>query len=98
MSKNSNKLIYINGKYDDKNRANNCFGKVEILKIDDKHKVGYASWQIFDENETGIASITRSYFFGQVNNPQEEILKMILIDIQKYRMNRRKVFSEIKAK
>lgn len=96
MSNNQTNLIFISGKCTDENRVINCFGKIEIRKIDDVHKVGYDSWQIFDENNVGLVGVTRNYYFGEVNNPQEEILKMILIDIQKYRMNRRKVFSEIK--
>ena len=50
------------------------------------------------ENKIGIAGITRNYYFGEVNSPQEKILEMILEDIQKYRMNRRKVFSDIELK
>lgn len=88
----------INGKYNDESRVNNCFGKIEILNIDDEYKTAYVSWKISDEQDIEIAGITRNYFFGETNNPQEEIIKMILIDIQKYKINRRKIFVEIEVK
>ena len=36
--------VIISGKYTDENRVINCFGKVEIHKVDKVHKIAYASW------------------------------------------------------
>lgn len=92
------KNIAIIGKYKNENQITDCFGKIEILSIDNEHKTSHASWQIFDENEIAVAGVTKNYFFGETKIPQEKILEMILTDIQKYKINRQKIFSEIEVK
>ena len=50
----------------------------------------------FNEQNLEIAGRTKNYFFGEGNNIQEKITNLVLADIENYRMNRRKLFSEIK--
>ena len=86
------------GKFNNGKNLQDCSGEIEISRIDWEHQTAYASWQIYYENKVSIAGKTKSYHFGQANNPQAEIFKLILIDVQKYRINRQKAFSEIEIK
>lgn len=84
------------GKFDNGKQITDCFGKIEVLEIDEKRKTAYVSWQIFHEKENSSTGISQNYYFGEAKNPQEKILEMVIVNIEKYKINRQKVFSEIK--
>ena len=70
-----------------------CKGEIRILR--QEQKVFYASWQMKDENGAIIAGRTRNYFVDNETSSESAAIELILADIKKYGIARKKVFSEI---
>lgn len=70
-----------------------CKGELKILRRD--RKVVYAAWHMEDENGSNLAGVTRNYFVDEENASENAAIELILTNIRKYRIGRKKAFSEI---
>ena len=74
-----------------------CKGEIKILRRD--RNVVYAAWHMEDENGGNLAGVTRNYYVEEENVSEsaaiELAIELILANIKKYRIGRKKVFSEI---
>ena len=70
-----------------------CKGEIRILR--QEQKVFYASWHMEDEKGGILAGRSRNYFVDNEAPSESAAIELILADIKKYRMARKKVFSEI---
>jgi hypothetical protein len=71
-----------------------CSGEIRILSKSDR--TTYVSWEIHDEEKNNIASVAKNYFIGDMEYSNDDIFQMVVKDILKYRIGRKKVFKEIK--
>lgn len=67
-----------------------CTGTIKIHWI--KEKQAYISWQIINEDQL-LAGKTENIYID--NDSEREIINKTIARIEKYRLGRKKVFSEI---
>jgi hypothetical protein len=71
-----------------------CNGEVEILSISPSQ--AYISWSIYNIlDNSRIAGVSKNYLIESDYKSKEEIIGIVLKDILKYRIGRKKVFSDI---
>lgn len=72
-----------------------CFGVIEIIKTDKIHKTAYVGWSISNSEEKPIAGFINDYFLGKDDFTNEEVFNLVKNQIHKYRIGRKKVFSNV---
>ena len=85
----------IQGLYTSDGNHTFCKGEIKILR--QEQKVFYASWNMQDEKSVNLAGKTRNYFVDNEKLSESTLIELILADIKKYRIGRKKVFSEIEV-
>jgi hypothetical protein len=72
-----------------------CTGEIKIINQTGKNV--YVSWRMFDLSGNPLAVVTKNYFIDQDRFVDEDIVRVILGNILKYRTGRNKIFSEVKV-
>jgi hypothetical protein len=86
-------IFKIEGTCISENAPFKCRGEIEIVNRTDK--TVYASWKVYDEVGNFIAAVSRNYFMGEGNLTNYDLAKLVIDNILKYRMSRRKIFLEM---
>ncbi|HRP03218.1 MAG TPA: hypothetical protein PLE30_11280 [Candidatus Kapabacteria bacterium] len=68
-----------------------CYGTLEIKLLEISHI--FVSWNLL-YNDILVASKSRKYFRNNIND-ESDFIKIILNDIEKYRIERKQIFKEI---
>ncbi|MBC7922996.1 MAG: hypothetical protein H7Z75_18110 [Ferruginibacter sp.] len=74
------------------NEKMHCSGEIEILSVNEKQV--YATWKMF-AGDSAIASVSRNYYVPSNTTSESEILKLVIENIAKYRMGRKRTFSDV---
>jgi hypothetical protein len=71
-----------------------CKGKISMHV--GANRVLCASWQMFDMENRLIAMSSRNFFLGEMDLPETLLAEVVIRDILKYRIARKKVFAGIR--
>jgi hypothetical protein len=74
------------------NNITSCEGRIEIHWK--KGFQAYATWNLSSEGAP-LASRSSNYYFKEDLHSEEDLMNNILSKIQEYRIDRKKVFSEV---
>ena len=72
-----------------------CFGIIEIINTNRPNKTAYVSWSIFKAEGKPIGGLINNYFLGNEDFSDEEVFDLVKDQIQKYRIGRKRVFSNV---
>lgn len=70
-----------------------CRESIEVTRV--TGKIIYASWEMYDQNDIKLAGVSRNYFVDKDELEESDVFPVIFENIANYKVNRRKVFSEI---
>jgi hypothetical protein len=73
-----------------------CTGQIEFKRLNSKQV--YVSWSISDQEKL-IASVSDSYYLNDIGNTEDHVklLPKVIQKISDYKINRKKIFSELKV-
>jgi hypothetical protein len=69
-----------------------CYGEIEIHSVNEKQ--AYVTWRISTQKSL-LAAVTSDYYIENDKISIDEILKRVIDSILKYRIGRKRIFSEI---
>jgi hypothetical protein len=73
-----------------------CKGSIEVFyRI---NKIAYIEWDLFDGEGNSLAAVAQKYFVGDKEFSKASILTMVIESILSYRIERKKVFTEMRLK
>ena len=71
-----------------------CSGYIKVLWV--KNNEGYISWQMFDAGGNNIAGVSRRYYLNSQPLNKDKIIEMAFANIEKFRIGRKRIFSDIR--
>ena len=82
----------VTGLYNINNEIKSFTGEIEIInKLD---KTAYARWILYDTAGNLIATLIRNYYIGDIIKvTDQDIIKLVIENILKYRIGRKKNYS-----
>ncbi len=83
--------------YDDGSLKLKCSGEILIDRIDKEHHTASVTVRFLSEGGLSLISFGRTFYYGEEEFSEEKIFQRTLDKINNYRIDRKKVFSDIQV-